>query len=253
MARKTAQVGKVTFTPLASLESPAELALSATSSMAGMLDAAQGAKADHPDMYLEDVLDSLSRARERIDSALQQGVLWGVCIEGMSNRAVARPARLAPGTVDRWVASVRDNASPTEAPWLMPVSGMQWCDCDLWQHSPVRHNHPLTYDVVCDLAKKELQVKGLPQRLTHKQVIYIAMRVWAFEAVCAIFLHAVEVAASTVYGGVNVDYPLETGLAIVKEFSNHWTGCRADACEIDWTREQIEQGQADSAMRSDDL
>jgi hypothetical protein len=68
------------------------------------------------------------------------------------------------------------------------------------------------------------------------------MRLWRYEAVCRFFTLAIEDAAIRVHGSVEDDYEVEVGLAIVKDFSNHWEGCPAQACDADWEEVDISAG-----------
>jgi len=81
-----------------------------------------------------------------------------------------------------------------------------------------------------------------PVRLTHRQVTRIAMAVWGYVEICRFFTLAIEDAAICVHGCVEPDYPLETGLAIVKAFSNTWQGCPTEVCDGNWTPIDIEAG-----------
>ena len=117
--------------------------------------------------------------------------------------------------------------------WKEPATGMEWCDCGC--------HHPLTRRIVKDAARDVIG-EDLPGQITHRQVIRVAMEVWRYASVCRFFTLAVEEAAVRVHGEVAAEYPMPVGLAIVKEFSNHWNGCPTKDCDTDWTAEDIEDG-----------
>ncbi|MCL1837966.1 MAG: hypothetical protein FWG47_01435 [Propionibacteriaceae bacterium] len=117
--------------------------------------------------------------------------------------------------------------------WSEPATGLEWCDCG--------DHHPLTRDTV---EEATLFVTGeyLPDTITHRQVILIAMDVWNYVSVCRFFTLAMEDAAVRVWGEVAAEYPLDAGLVIVKTFSDRWNGCPTIGCDGDWTAEDIEDG-----------
>ena len=117
--------------------------------------------------------------------------------------------------------------------WNEPAVGSQWCDCEC--------DHDLTLDVVKDSACDALG-EDLPEWISHSQVILVAMEVWSYFEICRFFILAVEEAACRVWGEVCVEYRLDVGLAIVKDFSNHWNGCPAENCDGEWLAEDIEEG-----------
>ena len=117
--------------------------------------------------------------------------------------------------------------------WNEPATGLEWCDCGC--------HHPLTRQIVEEAAEDVLG-QDLPDRITHRQVIRVAMQVWAYASVCRFFTLAIEDAAVRVHGEVSADYPLEVGLSIAKDFSNRWNGCPTKDCDTGWTAEDIEDG-----------
>ena len=61
-------------------------------------------------------------------------------------------------------------------------------------------------------------------------------------SVCRFFTLAIEEAAIRVWGEVADEYPLEVGLAIVKNFSDRWNGCPTEGCDGEWTPININDG-----------
>jgi hypothetical protein len=114
--------------------------------------------------------------------------------------------------------------------WNEPATGLEWCDCG--KHHPLTRSHIL--GVAWDLFGDDL-----PERITHREVIRITMDVWNYASVCRFFTMAMEDSARRVHGEVAADYPLETGLAIVKDFSNHWNGCPTKDCDGGFTPEDV--------------
>ncbi|GAB3847819.1 hypothetical protein [Nesterenkonia populi] len=99
--------------------------------------------------------------------------------------------------------------------WEAPSQGTQWCDCG--------KDHPLTRDAVLRAASF---LRGQqPEHLTHSQVCRITMELWNYVEVCPFFHMAVDDAACRCHGEKAERYPFETGLAIVKRFSDRWNGC----------------------------
>lgn len=115
-------------------------------------------------------------------------------------------------------------------PWQEEPLGEDWCDCGA---APDR-----------DTITEEWAYLGTrdSDRISHRDVIRVTMRLWRYEAVCRFFTLAVEEAAVRVHGSVEEDYEVEVGLAIVKDFSNHWEGCPAQACDADWEEVDISSG-----------
>ena len=105
--------------------------------------------------------------------------------------------------------------------WAEESTGLDWCDCGC--HSP------LTRIVVREFARDVLG-PHLPERVTHQQVVRIAMALWRHPCSCRFFAAAIDDAAVRVNGRVALDYPFAVGLAIVKAFSNRWHGCPAEGC-----------------------
>jgi hypothetical protein len=104
--------------------------------------------------------------------------------------------------------------------WGLPSSGIGWCDCG--------EHHQLTREVVA--LNVAAACGGLPVRITHRRVVQAAARLWRYESVCRFFTMAVEDAAKRVNGQIDDTYPVEVGLAIVKDFSDRWAGCPAEVC-----------------------
>ena len=142
--------------------------------------------------------------------------------------------KLAPASVPITTPSEK----PT--PWVMPdvwherATGMEWCDCG--------DHCPLTKRIITDSAEDLLDECPLPDRITHRQVIRIAMDVWNYVSVCRFFTLAIEEAAIRVNGAVADDYPMNVGLAIIKAFSNRWNGCPTEDCPGEWTPDDIDAG-----------
>jgi len=105
--------------------------------------------------------------------------------------------------------------------WHETPTGMEWCDCGC--------HCPLTKAIVREFARDVLG-EHLPARITHGQVVLVAMQLWQVLRACRFFTMAVEDAAVHVNGTVAPDYPLDIGLAVVKAFSNRWNGCPEEAC-----------------------
>jgi hypothetical protein len=108
--------------------------------------------------------------------------------------------------------------------WAEPSTGLEWCDCGC--------HHPLTKTIVREFAR-DLFGLDLPAQVTHYQVIRICMILWKVIRPCRFFTLSVEDAAIRVNGSIAATYPLNTGLAIVKAFSNHWNGCPTEDCPDD--------------------
>jgi hypothetical protein len=106
--------------------------------------------------------------------------------------------------------------------WAGPSTGLEWCDCGC--------HDPLTYGIVREFAR-DLYGLILPDRMTHTEVVLVAMLVWNYTDICRVFLLAVDAAAIRVNGTLTTDYPLGTGLAIVKAFSDRWNGCDEERAE----------------------
>lgn len=104
--------------------------------------------------------------------------------------------------------------------WEAPATGLPWCDCG--------DDHSLTEDFVTNLAGELFD--GIPERLTHEQVVAITCDVWLVENPCRFRFMQVEDAAEDVNGTVAEDYTFRVGFAVVKRFSDKWNGCPQDAC-----------------------
>lgn len=103
--------------------------------------------------------------------------------------------------------------------WDMPDQGIEWCECG--------DSHPLGRDTVEAFAR---DVVGDSEWITHKEVEFITMDLWAYESVCRFFLMQVEEASVKVHGAVAEKYPFETGIEIVGYFSKTWNGCPDEIC-----------------------
>ncbi len=109
--------------------------------------------------------------------------------------------------------------APLTEIWAAPARGTQWCDCG--------SDHPLTRDRVLEFCLTDAHASVI----THPQVVRTAMEVWNYATVCRFFHLAVQAAAGAVHGAVAEEYPFETGLAIVKAFSDAWNGCPEELCD----------------------
>jgi len=136
--------------------------------------------------------------------------------------SITLPTTYVPTTAWPYVPKRRQRSEPTAIPdvWHERAIGLEWCDCG--------DHCPLTKAVITTSAKNVLG--GLPEHITHQQVVAIAQDVWAYESICRFFTMAIEQAAIRICGQTQPDYPLETGLAIVKAFSNRWNGCPEEGC-----------------------
>jgi len=147
----------------------------------------------------------------------------------------------APTTVPAKAPTTPEVPVTPDAPpaWVMPdvwhekATGMPWCECG--------DDCPLTLRYIATCADNVVGKAGA-NRMTHKQVILTAMDVWAYSSVCRFFTMAIEDAAVRVNGEVAEDYPKHVGLVIVKGFSNKWNGCPEQACNDDWTPNDINDG-----------
>ena len=111
-----------------------------------------------------------------------------------------------------------------EEVWQQPAVGTPWCEDG---------EHNLGLDEVLDVLYA-LGFNENMQSVTHAQIVRMSMELWLYEAVCAFFHLGVEDAAKRVHGVVADEYPLGEGLAIVKEFSDHWNGCPEQHCGGSW-------------------
>lgn len=98
--------------------------------------------------------------------------------------------------------------------WEAEPQGTQWCDCG--------KDHPLGRE---DVLRAAWFLKGQPEFLTHGEVARMVMELWNYVEVCPFFHLAVDDAACRCHGEKAERYPFETGLAIVKNFSDNWNGC----------------------------
>ena len=100
-------------------------------------------------------------------------------------------------------------------PWLMPRSGMQYCECG--QGCEV--DRELVDEVLAEYGF------GSADQVPHSTVITVCADIWGYDEVCDFFLDHVNLSARRVDGHVLESYPYGVAVDMVGYFSKTWQGC----------------------------
>lgn len=105
--------------------------------------------------------------------------------------------------------------------WATPATGTPWCTCGI---DPLTRQprHQVTRPLVTKYVAETLG--HIPEQLSNGDIARVTLALWRWPEVTPPIADALMRSVQAVHGQMAEHYPLATGLAAVRHFSNTWSG-----------------------------